>query len=279
MNRTTAALLVLLTAMLLCGRASSQTALDEAKKHIGAQQYQQAIRLLLADRERARQNQGVAELDNLVGWSYFSLGMTREAEDYLNSAFINAEKEQNPEVKRLAANNLGILYFVEDNFDKSLFFFNNPAVRDTRTANQYRNLIADKRKEVEAERLTQAGITARFEQKFTKAIEFYDKALEMLPNDSRILEFKGYALYRLGKYGEAVVVLRQAYRADIGRNRSLLPLNLIKAYCAIGKDQQVLAIINSAQVSTTTLKLWWQQDKELQSVCAQSPALRQALNP
>ena len=277
MRKTIRVLAVLLLWSLAAGAAWAQTYLEQARQHIVAKEYEQAIKVLQPNRADAQRRRELATVDNLIGWSFFCLGKMSDAEVYLTSALASAEREHNTEAKRLVTNNLGVLYFVQGDLDKSLSYFNQPLTRDTKIAQQYRSLIAKKRVEVEAERNVQQGIAFRVDQKFDQAVQSYDKALQTTPDDPRMLEYKGYSLFRLGKYDEAIAVLQAALKADIAHTRTLLPLNMIKAYCASGKDGQIAPLIRETKVSPATLKSWWETDRELQKVCAQSVALKNLL--
>jgi len=255
----------------------AQTFIDQAKKHIVASKYEEAIKTLLEGRPEAQRQQAVAAVDNLIGWSYFSLGKLPEAENFLTSSFVNAKLENNTKVKQLAANNLGVLYFIEGDLDKSLSYFTQPYTRNTVIATEYRKLITQKRLAIEVEGNVQAGIAARADLKFDEAIQSYNKALELSPNDARLLEFKGYALYRLGKFDEAMNVMQMAYKADTTRIRKFLPLNIIKNYCASGREDEIAHFIKSAGLSSTTLQFWWERDGEFQSVCAKSLVVSEAM--
>lgn len=258
-------------------QAYAQGYIDQAKKHILANQYEMAIKVLKDNRPIAQNKKAVAAVDNLIGWSYFSLGKMSDAEMYLNSALASAEQENNPEIRRLASNNLGVLYFVIGDLDKSLSFFNRPDTKGTRIATQYRSLIEEKRVEVEAERNLQAGMAHRGNLEFAEAVKSYDKSLSLVSNDARVLEYKGYALFRLGKHEDAINTLEAALKADSAKSLPLLPLNLIKAYCAAGQDDKIDSLIRAANVSASKLESWWQRDREFQLVCAKSVAVRNAL--
>lgn len=271
------AILVLAAFLSNVSVAQAQAYLQQAKQHIMAKQYGEAIKILEANRPEAQARGAVAAIDNLIGWSYFSLGRLPQAEESLNSALANAERENNARVRSVAANNLGVLHFVEGDLDRALSYFSEPYTRNTKIAAEYRALIEKKRLEVEEERMTQEGISARTDLKFEDAVRSYDQALRLAPDDARILEFKGYSLFRLGKYDEAIDVFQRAIAADTTGSRTFLPLNMIKAYCASGKDELIAPFLRSATVSKETLQSWWGRDRELQEVCAKSASVHDAL--
>ena len=276
-NLLATALAVFALWSLPAGPAWAQRYMDDARKLVSATRYEDAIKILEANRTDAQRRKAVAAVDNMIGWSYFCLGKMAEAELYLGRSLAAAEQERNAEVKRLAANNLGVLYFVQGDLDKSLAYFSQPYTRNTKIAQEYRSLIEKKRVEVEAERNAQQGIALRTEKKFDEAVQSYDKALSLTPGDPRLLEFKGYALFRQGRHDDALAAYQAAMKADPAGTRTLLPLNMIKAYCATGRDGEIAPLLRSAGVSAATLQSWWDQDRELRTVCAQSAALRQAL--
>jgi Flp pilus assembly protein TadD len=259
------------------GAAIAQSYLEQARTYIDAKQYERAIQVLQASRTEAQSRNAEARVDNLIGWSYFSLGKVSDAEQFLILALASAERENDMEVSQLAANNLGVVYFVEGDLDKSLSYFNAPYTRETKLARQYRDLISKKHVEIEAERNVQEGISARLTGKFDQAVQSYDKALRLTPEDPMVLELKGYALFRMGNYDEAITTLEAALVSDTARTRAFIPLNMIKAYCAAGRDQQISPLLRTSNIAAATLLSWWDKDAELRKVCARSAALRNAL--
>jgi Flp pilus assembly protein TadD len=70
-------------------------------------------------------------------------------------------------------------------------------------------------------------------RKFEKAIAYYDQAMEIRPDNYRALNFKGYALVRLGRYDEAEQVLEKGVK--IVDDYNPMRVNLLKAYCSNNK--------------------------------------------
>jgi tetratricopeptide (TPR) repeat protein len=257
--------------------AFGQTYMEQAKQKILANQYQEGINILLANRAGAERSGKTAAIDNTIGWSYYSLGQIIQAESYLTRALAAAEKENNAELKTLVANNLGVLYFVrgdKGDLDKSLANFDRPYNRDTKLASDYRKLILQKKKEVEIEKNVQIGLLLRGEQKFDVAVQSYNNALAIAGDDPRLLELKGYSLYRLGKYDEATRTLETALKADAANSRPLVALNLIKCYCAENKEDSISALIKRNNMAASTLSKWWAKDREFQTGCQNSSTIK-----
>jgi hypothetical protein len=91
---------------------------------------------------------------------------------------------------------------------------------------------------------------------YQQAIQYYDKILRVDPNNSRIINYKGYSLYRWGKYEEAEKVLSQGIISD--PHDVLMRLNLAKTYCKLGKN---------ADASRVLFKELPLSDKQKQFVC------------
>lgn len=276
--RFVSALVASVIATLAGEQAYAEDYLGRAKSELAANRYDDAIRLLREERRKAEKNKAVAPIDNLIGWSYFSSGNVADAERFLKSALAMADQENNSEVKTLAANNLGIVYFVKGDLDKSLRFFNQPYTKQSSIAVQYRQLIQSKRTAIEVERYAQEGIAHRGKLEFARAVESYDKALDQSPDDPRLLELKGYALFRLKKYEDAIHILETGMRVDSAGTRPFIQLNLLKSYCAANRDRDIALLIERAALSRSALQLWWENDRELNDACRGNRAVRQVLN-
>lgn len=90
-------------------------------------------------------------------------------------------------------------------------------------------------------RLLDAGVAERQQGNFVEAIEFYDRALAITPDNFRALNFKGYALFRLARYDEAEAVLARGVQLVPDYNP--LRLNLIKSYCSNDKSAAARELI------------------------------------
>lgn len=76
---------------------------------------------------------------------------------------------------------------------------------------------------------------------FPVALAAYDEALKLQANDKETLNYKGYALYRLGKFEEAAKVLSVARQLD--PSFFLVRLNLAKASCRLGRTAEASTAI------------------------------------
>ncbi|NVK41877.1 MAG: tetratricopeptide repeat protein [Oceanospirillaceae bacterium] len=212
-----------------------------------------------------------ALIDNTIGWAYFKMDRLSEAQKYLESALELAEAAHDTRTATLAANNLGVLHFALDDIEKSNFYFSRDYNRTTEVAVEYRQLIAAKETDMLATSALEQGVQQRFEQNFDQAISSYDTALQYQPENAKILEYKGYALFREGKVDKAIEVLVRARQAD--PSREFVHLNLVKAYCAKGSEADVQATIRQSGLSEEKFSDWYRIDTELRRVCQESPTI------
>jgi Flp pilus assembly protein TadD len=62
--------------------------------------------------------------------------------------------------------------------------------------------------------LTGKGNVLLYSGNYTRAIQYYDKALAIDPNNTAALNGKGFALAELGKYNEGLVFIDKALALD-----------------------------------------------------------------
>jgi tetratricopeptide (TPR) repeat protein len=155
-----------------------------------------------------------ASVDNVIGWAYFSFSNTAQAELHLMSALHKAEKQGDRQIAILAANNLGIVNFTENRLDRAEFYFGMEYNADTEVAREYRRLIDAKRREITLSMALERGKQQRYEGKFQQAVSSYETVLKLDPRNAAALEYKGYALYRLGRMDEAEASLEAARSID-----------------------------------------------------------------
>ena len=199
------------------GLCHAQAALSEARVLVESGDYQKAIATLQSYEETASNESEAAVAANALGWTYFTAGRSQEAETTLSRALRRARAAGDSETATRAANNLGIVYFVDDRLDAALEQFALPESRDSEVAATYRRIIEQKKIVLKADEHTEAAVARRRESDFEGAIAEYDEALKLQPGNARALAYKGYALYRQRDYEEALRVLQEALRADPSR--------------------------------------------------------------
>lgn len=119
----------------------------------------------------------------------------------------------------------------------------------------------------------QKGIDAYRRGQLEEAIKLYDQALgrnsdgtyNLLPNSAYILDLKGYSLFRLKRYDEAVTILFTAMKAD--PNFAWIYFDLARVYCAIGKSYEASEAIRQAIKLQPNIQTIMQNDKEFSDLC------------
>jgi len=254
--------------------SGEQTGIDRAKRHIADGKYETAIAILTELKNNSRRDEPVATIDNLIGWSYFSLGRTDEAEEFLLDAYNEAKSEKDADTVIVVSNNLGVLYFVRGDLKKSLEYFSKEN-SGTKIASEYRGIIKKRLTEQNAEENILLGAEESKNGRFDKAVALYDKAIHTAAEEPRIYEFKGYALFRADRLPEAAATLEEGLRRDVAGKRPMIGLNLIKTYCKMGEERKADALVKKGDISSSHVKEWWKIDKELRTACEGSDYLRQ----
>ena len=112
--------------------------------------------------------------------------------------------------------------------------------------------------------LMDEGVRSSKLRKFETAIAYYDQAMEIRPDNYRALNFKGYALVRLGRYDEAEQVLEKGLK--IVDDYNPMRVNLLKAYC--GNNKLVKAREFTSELGTAEkLKELFREDGDLKRRC------------
>ncbi|MCB9208377.1 MAG: hypothetical protein H6609_03280 [Ignavibacteriales bacterium] len=95
------------------------------------------------------------------------------------------------------------------------------------------------------EKYWQLGICNHFAERFEEAIKAYDDALELDPNYSSALQWKGAALGYMGEYDEAMSYLKKAN--EITKGEGLVYLDVLALKIQMGKKDEVLPVLESGE--------------------------------
>lgn len=204
---------------------------------------------------------------NAAGWIAFSKG------DYEQSRIRYAEAEQVENVpleyptKGKLQYNKAILEYVAGDLDKARLMFNQEGMVESPTSQLFLQSIAKDEIKHEINQHIQQGVLYRYEKNFAKAIESYDKALGLAPQNVEALEFKGYALLRLGQLEESQATLAQAYKIDPYRYNTVL--NALKVACLRSDTDHIKKLVSENTLILQNNKANLQHDKELQRMCGE----------
>jgi hypothetical protein len=115
--------------------------------------------------------------------------------------------------------------------------------------------------ELDSDMAKQIGVYAAHQKSFDNAVLFYDKSLDLASNDYKIINYKAYALYRTGKYKEALDTINKSIA--INSDYAISKLNKVKILCAIGNPFAAKSLIQSDE----TVKNISREDGEILKVC------------
>lgn len=106
----------------------------------------------------------------------------------------------------------------------------------------------------------------RLKKDFKSAVIEYDKALNIYPNNARALDYKGYALFRMGQYVEAIKILEKALTVEPDRVNVII--NLLKSHCASGSFNYAKLLVEENKDLILRNKKILRCDGEFQKVCS-----------
>ncbi|MGL1885528.1 MAG: hypothetical protein OCD76_03345 [Reichenbachiella sp.] len=109
-------------------------------------EYTAAIKELKSAEAYADSDPNKALLHNSLGWIYYNAGDFNLAQKHLEGSLLLSEKISDSKMARKASNNLGVLEYSKQNFDKAEFYFTNTWTLDSKTSLQYIKLIEEQRK-------------------------------------------------------------------------------------------------------------------------------------
>ncbi|ADB36651.1 tetratricopeptide repeat protein [Spirosoma linguale] len=144
----------------------------------------------------------------------------------------------------------------------------NQAKTPTQTSTE--NLRVVSRKETNA--TLQAGINAYQRGQYTEAIVIYDRFLAGEPANAYALNLKGYSLFKLKRYEEAVTALLTATKADPGYAWAYF--DLARVYCALGQSAAADEARLEAIRIQPTMRSIMQKDSEFMRLCGPEPSAK-----
>lgn len=209
-----------------------------------------------------------ARILNALGWAYLKIGNYKKAKNNLQASFELAKDLDNKEIVNIAANNLGILAYLENDLDQAEKYFNVSKKANSQTALTYLKMVDKKKTQIQFQEALLSGIELRRKQDFKGAIDKYEKALSIEPNDVGALEFKGYALLRNHQYDLSVKTLEKAKILD--PSRKFTHLNLVKAYCMLHSEKDVQRSIEESGLKIDKFIEWYNVDTEFRQMCRQN---------
>ena len=120
-------------------------------------------------------------------------------------------------------------------------------------------------KEREALAAGRYAINAFHAGNYTDAVNYYDRALALDPENAYILNLKGYALFKLKRFPEAVQVLNASVKAD--PQYAWAYFDLARVQCAAGNLSEAQSAIEKALQLQQELKEKMTGDGEFTHVC------------
>lgn len=228
---------VLAAALCFAGPVLAQSDVDMTIREVGRllqtdrnDEAVDRLQALAADVTGAEQ----AKVGNALGYTLYSAGRLDEASKTLEEArdVARAEGDRATLIKTL--NNLGLVEFARENLGAARESFEEAAALGSDYAREYLDIIDRQERAPAVGELTNAGVSAFYKGDHDAALESYSAALEIDPNNSRVLNLRGYVLLRQGDIDAAERDLARAVELD---PTALIPrLNLLKVRCAAGSE-------------------------------------------
>ncbi len=113
--------------------------------------------------------------------------------------------------------------------------------------------------------VVQEAIREHHKGHYDAAVNLYNKALQEDPENSYVLDLRGYTLIRAGKLQDAILSLEQSVAKDPRYARGYY--NLTKAYCATGLQSNAKRAANQAVTLQPDMKQTMRADGEFHRYC------------
>lgn len=236
---------------------------DSARDLFKEDRFQESLSRFEEAEKYLDKSQNSAGFYNAMGWTAYKTGNFEKArtllEQALAQALKNKEKDSNLILK--IYNNLGIVEFMDDNLDKAKGYFSSKDTSGSDVAKYYLGEIQRLETEKKANDHILSGLDLQLKKEYDQALEEYEKALALSPDNARALGYKGKILYLKKEYKSAVAILEKAYGKD--QTAPAVISDLIKSSCAAGPEYKTAAT-ELFEKSQNVLE----PDSELCTVCA-----------
>lgn len=239
--------------------------INSASKEFANGEYKAALNMLHDAKALASTEQERASVSNSIGWTYYNAGNNELARKNLLVAFDKAIEAGDAKLAQKVSNNLGFLEYSEGNLEEARQYFSNEWSENSDSSITYLSMIREQEEQEKVNSIIASGVAFRIKKDFQSAVAEYDKALNISPDNVRALEYKGYALYRLGNYSGAIKTLEKA--REIEPSRLNVIINLLKSYCASGSDDAANSVIEQSRELLLRNEEVLRNDGEFSRVC------------
>lgn len=217
---------------------TTEQALNDARSAIQSKDYPIAIEKLMEVNNKSSDKEILVKTKNAIGWAYYLNGHNDLAQEFLMEAYELSSSMGAP--SKTALNNLGLLEFSRENYTEAKKYFSNPAVINTKTAQEYLQIIRQQEVQIESGKHISSGQVLEASNQLEAAIAEYDKALEISPQKPEAFKGKGSALLKAQKYDESLKSLKAASTLDPGNEA--IQIKIIRSYCGKGDKENAIKI-------------------------------------
>jgi len=230
--------------------------------------YQQAIAHLENAERVAAGDEQFAKVYNSLGWVHLNDGNAEVAKQYLQQAKDKAlAYGLDSALLEKIENNLGILEYSSGRLDEAEQHFRSDWAQGSETSENYLKLIGQQRAAQQVDAIIAEGVRLGQQEQFAEAVAKYDEALTLSAGNNRAQEHRGYALFRLERYAEALEALLAA--RDGAPDKVTVVIHLMKTYCASGQQEQAGTLASQSQALLAANREAVQGDAELQETCGE----------
>ena len=199
---------------------------------------------------------------NAIGFALYSSGDLDGAVRTLEAAIRLARAQSDDETLVKATNNLGVALFTRGDYPRAREVFNDAAGLGSDLAAEYLALLDTQINAQAVGDLTEKGVSAFFAKDLDAAMGFYDQALALDPDNSRVLNLRGYLHLRLKEIAAARTDLERAVALD---PEGVIPrINLLKVTCA---EDAAAPLPPDLAPRTTDERETYNSDGELRRLC------------
>lgn len=204
-----------------------------------------------------------ATVRNALGYTQFLSGDYDQAARNLASAKDLAEAAGDEQTRIKALNNRGVLEFTRGDLEAAAAAFEEATASGSEFARNYLGQIDLQRQAEAARALIDAGVRARMTDDFATAVASYDQALALDPNNVQALDYRGYALFRLGDLDRAEQDFVRAL--ELQPDAVIPKLNLLKVRCSDPASSAAELLALAPQ--TERERELYRRETELRRVC------------